>query len=78
MNSNLRTLGPLEAKVVLSFREQGRSLVRASDVRNLLASEISTRKVIRNLLKKGWLSRIVGGHYMFLPPEHGPEKSWRE
>ena len=73
MNSNLRTLGPLEAKVVLSFSEQARSLVRASDVRNLVASEISARKVIRNLVKKGWLSRIVGGHYMFLPPEHGPE-----
>jgi hypothetical protein len=31
------------------------------------------RKVIRNLLRKGWLSRLVGGRYMFLPPEHGPE-----
>ena len=31
------------------------------------------RKVIRNLLRKGWLSRIVGGKYMLLPPEHGPE-----
>ena len=23
--------------------------------------------------KKGWLSRLVGGRYMFLPPEYGPE-----
>jgi hypothetical protein len=30
--------------------------------------------VIHNLLRKGWLSRLVGGpRYMFLPPEHGPE-----
>jgi predicted transcriptional regulator of viral defense system len=73
MDSNLRTLGPLEAKVVLSFREQGRSHVRVADVRSLVSSDISARKVIRNLLKKGWFSRIVGGHYMLQPPEYGPE-----
>jgi predicted transcriptional regulator of viral defense system len=73
MDSNLRTLGPAESKVVLSFREQGRTVVRASDVLDLLGSENSARKVIRNLLRKGWLSRIVGGRYMLLPPEHGPE-----
>jgi len=27
----------------------------------------------RNLVKKGWLARLVGGRYMLLPPEHGPE-----
>src|SRR5277367_3580654 len=73
MDSNLRTLGPAESKVVLSFREQGRSVVRASDVLKLLGSENSARKVIRNLIRKGWMSRIIGGRYMLLPPEHGPE-----
>src|ERR1700686_4680143 len=73
MDSNLRTLGPAESKVVLSFREQGCTVVRVSDVRDLLGSENSARKVIRNLLRKGWLSRIVGGRYMLLPPEHGPD-----
>jgi predicted transcriptional regulator of viral defense system len=73
MDSNLRTLGPAESKVVLSFREQGRSVVRVSDVLAILGSEPSARTVIRNLVRKGWLSRIVGGRYMFLPPEHGPE-----
>ena len=73
MDSNLRTLGPAETRVVLSLREQGRSVVRASDVLDLLGSENTARKVIRNLLRKGWLSRILGGRYMLLPPEHGPE-----
>jgi predicted transcriptional regulator of viral defense system len=59
--------------VVLSFREQGRSVVRVSDVLELLGSENSARKVIRNLVREGWLSRIVGGRYMLLPPEYGPE-----
>jgi len=73
METNLRTLGPAEAKVVLSFREQGRSVVRAAEILDLLGSESTARKVIRNLIRKGWLSRIVGGRYMLLPPEHGPE-----
>jgi predicted transcriptional regulator of viral defense system len=73
MDSNLRTLGPAESKVVLSLREEGRSVVRASDILQILGSGNSARKVIRNLLRKGWLSRIVGGKYMLLPPEHGPD-----
>lgn len=47
--------------------------MRAADIVTLLGSETSARKVIRNLIRKGWLSRIVGGRYMLLPPEHGPE-----
>lgn len=73
METNLRTLGPKEAKTVLSFREQGRSIVRAADVIAILGSEQTARKVTRNLLRKGWLTRLVGGRYLFLPPEHGPE-----
>lgn len=70
---NLRTLGPKEAQVVLSLTEQGREVVRAADIIDLLQSESTARKVIRNLLRKGWLSRLVGGKYLFLPPDRGPE-----
>jgi predicted transcriptional regulator of viral defense system len=73
METNLRTLGPKETKVILSFREQGREVVHAADIIELLGSEPTARKVIRNLLRKGWLTRLVGGRYMVLPPEHGPE-----
>lgn len=73
METNLRTLGPAESKVVLTFRQQGRQIVEAGDIRRLLNSDTAARKVIRNLLRKGWLSRIIGGRYMLLPPEHGPE-----
>jgi predicted transcriptional regulator of viral defense system len=73
METNLRTLGPKETKVVLSFREQGREVVHAADIIGLLGSEQTGRKVIRNLIRKGWLTRLVGGRYMLLPPEHGPE-----
>ncbi|MFA5263451.1 MAG: type IV toxin-antitoxin system AbiEi family antitoxin [Opitutaceae bacterium] len=73
MDSNLRTLGPNEAKTVLSFREQGRNVVCAADVIELLGKESTARKVIRNLLRKGWLTRLIAGRYLFLPPERGPE-----
>jgi predicted transcriptional regulator of viral defense system len=73
MESTLRTLGPAEARVVLSFREQGRDVVEASDIITLLHSEQTGRKVIRNLLRKGWLTRLTGGRYMLLPPERGAE-----
>ena len=45
----------------------------AGDIIDLLGSEPAARKVIRNLLRKGWLTRLVGGRYMLLPPERGPE-----
>jgi len=76
VETNLRTLGKAESKVVLSLHEEGRSLVRTADILEILApdtSETSARKVIRNLVRKGWLSRIVGGKYLLLPPERGPE-----
>jgi len=38
----------------------------------ILGSMPRARKVIFNLVRKGWLSRLVGGRYLLLPPEHGP------
>jgi predicted transcriptional regulator of viral defense system len=73
MSTNLRTLGPGEATAVLSFREQGRDVVKAGDILGLFDSEHTGRKVIRNLVRKGWLLRLTGGRYMLLPPERGVE-----
>lgn len=73
MRINIRTLGRKEAQVVLSLAEQGRDVVRAADIIDLAGSETTARKVIRNLIKKGWLSRLVGGKYLFLSPARGPE-----
>ncbi len=72
METNLRTLSPLEAKVVLSLRADARSLVGSDDLAQILGSKVQARKVVQNLVRKGWLSRLVGGRYMLLPPEHGP------
>jgi predicted transcriptional regulator of viral defense system len=72
METNLRTLGPNEAKVVLSLRADDRSLIRSGDIVEILGSKPKARKVIYNLVRKGWLSRLVGGRYLLLPPEYGP------
>ena len=73
MRNDLRTLGRNESKLILSLREQDRQVVSAAEVIELLGSASTGRKVIHNLLRKGWLSRLVGGRYMVLPPEYGPE-----
>jgi predicted transcriptional regulator of viral defense system len=73
MQANLRTLGPNEAQVVLSLRLENQTVVQASEIIGILGSEPKARKVIRNLVRKGWLARLIPGRYMFLPPEHGPE-----
>ena len=73
METNLRTLGPTGAKVVLTLREHGRSIVRVRDIRALVSSDASARAVIKRLLRTGWLARAMGGVYLLLPPEHGPD-----
>jgi predicted transcriptional regulator of viral defense system len=73
METNPRTFGPIGAKVVLTLREQGRSVVRVRDIRALVDSDDSARAVIKRLLRAGWLARATGGVYLLLPPEHGPD-----
>lgn len=73
MKTNLRSLGPAEARVVLTLREQGQDVVEAGSIMSLLESEQTARKVIRNLIRKGWLTRLKGGRYLLLPPERGAD-----
>jgi predicted transcriptional regulator of viral defense system len=73
IQKNLRSLGPKEAKVALSFREQGQHIVTTADVLALLGNEQSSHRVIENLVRKGWLTRLKRGRYLTLPPEYGPE-----
>jgi predicted transcriptional regulator of viral defense system len=73
MKTNLRTLGPQEAKLVLALREEGEEIVSAAEIIERLGSETTGRNVIQTLLRKGWLTRLKPGRYLLLPPEHGPE-----
>ena len=73
MESNLRTLGANEARVLLTFLEEGRQVVSAREILPLLGDERKGRKVIETLIRKGWLVRLGGGKYIILPPDRGPE-----
>lgn len=73
MNTHFRTLGPREAQLVLTLSEHGRHTITAAEAIELLGSKGSARNVIQGLVQKGWLTRLVGGRYLFLPPERGPE-----
>src|SRR6185369_10146897 len=64
---------PAEAQVILSFCENGRDVVEAGEIIGLLGSEHTGHKVIRNLVRKGWLTHLKGGRYLLLPPERGAE-----
>ena len=59
--------------MVLSLRERGREAVDVSDIRTLAGPGTATRNVVQQLVRKGWLSRVRRGRYVFLPPEHGPD-----
>ena len=71
--NKIRSLSPKEALVALTLVERRADVVTAAQIIEILNSESTGRKVIHNLLKKGWLTRLIGGRYLFLPPEHGPE-----
>jgi predicted transcriptional regulator of viral defense system len=73
MENNLRTLGPQEARLILSLQERDQEIVTAPEAIRMLGSERTGRKVLYNLVRKGWLARLKPGRYMLLPPEHGPE-----
>jgi len=73
MQTNIRTLGPREAQVVLTLSEQGREMLTTAEAIEILGSVGSARNVVQGLVQKGWLTRLVGGRYLFLPPERGPE-----
>ncbi|HWJ36287.1 MAG TPA: type IV toxin-antitoxin system AbiEi family antitoxin [Steroidobacteraceae bacterium] len=73
MESNLRTLGPLEASVVLSLSARGQQTVNTADLVAITGSGRAANNVARQLVRKGWLTRVIRGRYVLLPPEHGPE-----
>ena len=61
MENNLRTLGPQEARLVLSLQELNQEILTASEAIRMLGSESTGRKVLHNLVRKGWLARLKPG-----------------
>lgn len=74
MEVNLaRSLGPIEAKVMLTLLEHERQIVTVRDVTRILRDERQARKAIDALIRKGWLIRLRNGRYLTVPADRGPE-----
>lgn len=69
---SVRSLGPLEAKLVLSLTEAGLDRVTVQEAADILGDIGSARSALRRLHKKGWLERLVAGRYLL----HGPEAGY--
>lgn len=74
IQTNLRSLGPEEARLVLALAARRASVVTARQAAQLLGDEKKARNAVRRLLQKGWLQRASNGHYVVLPAEWGSEK----
>lgn len=71
-NSNYRSLGPTESRVVLGLTEQGRrELTRQEAMQRFALAENTVNEVLSSLVRKGWLARAGHGKYLLLPPEWG-------
>ena len=74
MEFTIRTLSPLESRVVLALAEQKRREVGRPEIIQLLgASPKAADKVIESLRRKGWLERASWGKYLLIPPDQGPD-----
>jgi len=74
METNLRTLGANEAKSCsITSRAGPKRRPKPKDVIAPAGLGTQGAKVHLNLYEKAGSPGLVGGRYLFLPPEHGPE-----
>ncbi|UYQ73416.1 hypothetical protein OF122_06555 [Pelagibacterium flavum] len=71
---NLRSLGPIEAKLFLDVVAQGKSSLTTDEAIAVFGHEDRARNAIKRLVSKGWLQSVGGGRYVVLPPAWGSEK----
>lgn len=71
---NLRSLGPIEAKLFLDIVAQGKSSLTTLEATAVFGHGDRARNAIKRLVSKGWLQSVGGGRYVVLPPAWGSEK----
>jgi len=72
----IRRLSPEEARLVAKWESERKTIVRASDVQQVLDCTLDyAYLLLHNLERKRWLERIDTGLYQFVPAAYGyPEK----
>jgi len=70
-NFNIRSLGPLEAKVILSAEESGDTIIDVERATSILGNRQQAIWALIRLERKGWLQRITPGKYAIYPAKTG-------
>jgi predicted transcriptional regulator of viral defense system len=68
---NIRTLGPLEAKLVLSLEERRITVIDVAGATSILGDSSQARTALLRLERKGWLERVSRGRYVLHPSSTG-------
>ncbi len=73
------SLGPNEAKLLLTLAEKDTSVFTAEDAKEILqTTDSSAKHILMNLVRKRRLQRIERGKYLLIPEEAGVERFWAE
>ncbi len=68
----IRSLSPNEARLVVKWETEKKTIIRAADVQNALNRSLDYAYVLlHSLEKKRWLERIKKGTYQFVPAGYG-------
>jgi predicted transcriptional regulator of viral defense system len=69
---NEKTLGRTSAEVVLRLSEQGKTIFSVRDAQAITEESYNATKfLLGELVRKGWLVRLVRGRYLIVPLEAG-------
>jgi len=68
---NIRTLGPFEAKVMLSAEEARKAVLDIDFAEALLGDRMKAVRTLSRLERKGWLRRVGHGRYVSIPASTG-------
>lgn len=69
-----RSLSRTEARVVLALEAEGRDLVTLAGIQERAGvSPGFARKLAHDLVRRGWLQRVLRGTYLLNPSRHGPD-----
>ena len=73
------SLGPNEAKLLLTLAEKDISVFTAEDAKEILqTTDSSAKHILMNLVRKRRLQRIERGKYLLIPEEAGVARFWAE
>jgi predicted transcriptional regulator of viral defense system len=71
MEFNVRSLGPIEAKLVLTLEERRSAVIDAAAAASILGDSAKARTALLRLERKGWLARVSRGRYVLHPSSTG-------